>query len=114
MRRHVRALRHEAHVAKRAGFDDGLKVLRLQMLDPLRSRPVIDQVEQAREGIAQIETASAAMTDVEDAAHFRVQLLGVGEVRRSPANDSRVGASRLPSPVIGVRWVGGKKMAAQD
>ena len=40
-------------------------------------RAVVDQIEQARKGIAQIEAAAAAMTDVEDAPHFGVQLLRV-------------------------------------
>ena len=37
-------------------------------------RTVVDQVEQAREGVAQIEAAAAAMTDIEHPAHFGVEL----------------------------------------
>ena len=61
-------------------------------------RAVVDQVEQAREGIAQIEAAPAAVTDVEHPAHLGVELLGIvksGSCRH--AIGSRVGASRLPS-----------------
>ena len=47
----------------------------------------IDQVEQAREGIAEIEATPAAVTDVEDPAHLRIQLRRIGEVRILPADD---------------------------
>lgn len=46
MRRHVRTLRHEAHVAKRAGLDDGSEVLRLHFVEFAR-RALVDQVEEA-------------------------------------------------------------------
>ena len=48
MRRHIGAFGHEAHVAKRAGFDHRLEIFRLQMLDIFLGAGV-DQVEQARE-----------------------------------------------------------------
>ena len=51
----------------------GLKSSDFTLLD-IFVRTGIDQIEQAREGIAQIEAAPAAMTDVEDAAHLRVEL----------------------------------------
>jgi hypothetical protein len=44
----------------------------------------IDQIKQAREGVAQIETAAAAMANVELAAHLGVEQLGVDEVRILP------------------------------
>ena len=43
-------------------------------------RAVVDQVEQAREGVAQIEAAPAAVTDVEDAAHLRLGPGAIGEI----------------------------------
>ncbi len=46
MRRHVRTLRHEAHVAQRARVDDGL-VVRWRDGVELAGRRVVDEVEEA-------------------------------------------------------------------
>ena len=40
---------------------------------------LVDQVEQAGKGVAQIEAAAAAVTDVEDALHLRFCLAAIGE-----------------------------------
>ena len=37
---------------------------------------LVDQVEETRKGIAEIEAAPAAVTDVEDPAQLRVDLVG--------------------------------------
>ena len=78
VRRHVGALGHEAHVAKRAGLFD-LGVVRLLHAVDFAGRAVVDQVEQPREGVAQIEAAAAAVADVEDALHLRFERLLVPE-----------------------------------
>ena len=44
----------------------------------------VDQVEQARERIAEIEAAAAAVTDIEDPAEFLVELLFVEKVGLAP------------------------------
>src|SRR5262249_29035330 len=66
MRRHVRALRHEAHVAERAGFDDLAVILGIDLVE-LAARGLVDHVEEAREAVAKIEAAATAVTDIEDA-----------------------------------------------
>ena len=79
MRRHVRALRHEAHVAKRAGLDDRCEIGRLHLVE-FAGRAFVDQIEKARETVAEIEAAPAPVTDVEDAAHFLIELPAIVEV----------------------------------
>ena len=54
------------------------EIFRLQTFD-IFVRIVVDQIEQARKGIAQIETAPATMADVEDAPHLGIELFGVVE-----------------------------------
>ena len=44
----------------------------------------VDQVEQAREGIAEIEAAPTAVTDVEDALHLLLERLLIPEPRVLP------------------------------
>src|SRR5204862_1115771 len=83
VRRHVWALGHEAHVAERAGlFDFGVSLLRHAV--DLAGRTRVDQVEQPREGIAEIEAAAAAVTDVEDALHLLFERRLVPEPRVLP------------------------------
>jgi len=82
MRRHVGALGHEAHVAQRAGFHDAREIFRLHAFHFVWAG--VDQIEQTRKGITQIETAPAAVTDVEDAAQLGVEFCGVGEIFRAP------------------------------
>ncbi|MEJ0019139.1 MAG: hypothetical protein WDN25_21830 [Acetobacteraceae bacterium] len=53
----------------------------------------VDQVEQAREGIAQVEAAPAGVTDVEHTAQFGVDRGGVVEAVFLPGN--RVACRRL-------------------
>src|SRR3546814_6267182 len=83
MGRHVRATHHEAHVAEGAGVDD-LLVVRLGDSVELAGLGVVDEVEEAREGIAEIEATPAAVADVEDALRLGVQLFPVVEVRVVP------------------------------
>ena len=83
VRRHIRALGHEAHVAQRAGVGDLLVVADRHAVE-LAGRRIVDQLEQARERIAQIEAAPAAVTDVEDAPHLRFGLAAVGKIRILP------------------------------
>jgi hypothetical protein len=88
VRRHIRALRHEAHVAERAGVDDGLEILAGDGVELARLR-LIDQIEELGERVAQIEAAAAAVADVEDATQLFVELrliveLGIVPVERMP------------------------------
>jgi hypothetical protein len=85
MRRHVRALRHEAHVAERAGIDDGLEIAARHRIELARLR-VVDEVEEAGKAVAQIETAPTAVADVEDATQFGVDLIGIVEIRIFPGD----------------------------
>ncbi len=85
MRRHVGAFDHETEVAERAGLDhiaENRAVYRIE----LAGLGLVDEVEQRWEGVAEIEAAPAAMTNVEDAAQLRVDLLGVREVRIPPVD----------------------------
>src|SRR5207245_2496477 len=72
--------------AERAGIRD-LPVIAGRDAVEFAGLGIVDQVEQAREGVAQIEAAPAAMTDVEDAAHLRLGLGPVEEIRVFPRND---------------------------
>src|SRR5260370_20320198 len=83
MWRYVRTMGHEAHVAKRAGALDFGVILLLHAID-LAGRARVDQIEQAREGIAEIEAAPAAVTDPEDALHLLVERSLVPEPRVLP------------------------------
>jgi len=46
---------------------------------------VVDEAEQSRKGIAQIEAAAAAMADIEDSFEFLLQRTGVIELGILPA-----------------------------
>ena len=49
-------------------------------------RAVVDQIEQAGEGIAQIETAPAAVANIKDPTQFRIDLAVIEEIRLCPGN----------------------------
>jgi hypothetical protein len=98
MRRHIGTFGHEAHVAQRASFGDMGEVVRLQTFDIL-VRVVVDQIKQARKRIAQIETAPAAMADVEDAPHLEIEFFGVVEFVTPPID--RVASGRLETAFMG-------------
>ena len=84
VRRHIGALRQEAHVAQRAGVDDALEIAGLYVVQ--LARRGVRQIEKPREGIAQIEAAAAAVANVEYAAQFRVELLFVVEIGVLPVH----------------------------
>src|SRR5207248_9554670 len=86
VRRDVRALRHEAHVAERAGVGDLLIIGDCDAIELARIG-IVYKIEQARERVAQIEAAAAAVADVEDAPHLRLGLGPVEEVRVFPGDD---------------------------
>jgi hypothetical protein len=79
MGRHIRAAHHEAHVAERAGVDHRLVVGLVDTVEFAGFR-LVDEVEEAREGVAEIEAAAAAVADVEDTLDLGVQLVPVVEV----------------------------------
>ncbi len=85
MRRHVRALGHEAQVAQRAGVDDRFEVGAADAVD-LTGFGVVDQIEQPRETVAQIEASPAAVADVEHPPQFGVESFLVVEGFVAPRN----------------------------
>src|SRR5207248_57504 len=104
VRRHVRAFGHETEIAERAGLDDGGEVLALHPLDFAAGRS-IHQIEQPGKAVAEIEAAPAAMTDIEDPAHLRIELGGIGELRIRPGK--RVAGGRVEA-AFGHRFVPSK------
>ena len=88
MRRHIGALRHEAHVAKRAGVHDFFEIPARNSVEFAAFR-FVDEIEEPREAVAEVEAAPAGVTNVEDAAHFGVELrlvieIGVLPIQRMP------------------------------
>ncbi len=71
--RDIGAFRHETHVAQGAGISDRLEIGGLEMLDILIGT-LVDQVEQLRKAVAQVETASATMTNIEYATQFCIKV----------------------------------------
>ena len=65
MRRHVRTLGHVAHVAEITVVDDLGEVLPVDAVE-LSGLGLVDEVEQRRKGVAEVEAAAAAVADVED------------------------------------------------
>ncbi|WP_346772651.1 hypothetical protein [Methylosinus trichosporium] len=61
---------------------------------------LVDEIEQAREGIAQIEAAPAAVADVEHAAHLGVEHRLVGEIRIFPIQRTPEGRLETAFPHV--------------
>ena len=80
MRRHIRAFGHVTHVAEVTLVDYFPIGLLIYAIEFAGLRP-IDQIEQGRKGIAQIEAAAAAMADIEYPFEFLLQRTGVIELR---------------------------------
>ena len=74
MRRHIGTFRHEAHVAERAGIDDRLEVFAVDGIQ-FAIGGGVDEIEKARKGIAEIEAAAAAVTNIEDPPQSRRRAL---------------------------------------
>ena len=72
-----------AHVAERAGRAHALEAGALDPGDPAGARAV-DQVEEAREALAQVFAAAAAVAHREDAAQLAVQRVRVQKRGRLP------------------------------
>ena len=85
MRRHVGTLGHEAHVAQRAGADDGPETRALDRVE-LAGFATVDQVEQPRKAVAQVEAAAAAVTDIEDALEFLVERFAIVKIISLPGD----------------------------
>src|SRR5262245_47205759 len=83
VRRHVRTLRHVAHVAQITVLDD-LPVRLLWHVVSFAARRRIDGIEQGRKGVAEAEAAATPVADVEDPRELLVERRGVGELRRAP------------------------------
>jgi hypothetical protein len=79
MGRHVGAFGHEAHVAKDAGIDHRLEIPAFDGIEFSTVR-IVDEVEQARERIAERETPPAAMTDIENPAELGIEFFGIVEI----------------------------------
>jgi hypothetical protein len=78
MRRYIGTLREVTEVAKVAMVHD-LPVVLLGNTVHLHGVGLIHKVEQGRKGVAEADTASAAMTDVVDAFQFTEKLILVIE-----------------------------------
>src|SRR5690606_19874039 len=74
MRRHVRALRHVAHVAEVTVIDHIPVDLLVDGIE-LSGRRFVDRIEERREGVAKAEAAPTAVTDIEDALELLEQRL---------------------------------------
>src|SRR5689334_24136978 len=83
MRRNIRALRHEAHVAQVAVIDDVPVNLLVDAVE-LEGFGFVDGVEQRRERIAEAEAAATAMTDVEDAFELLLERAFIVELGAPP------------------------------
>ncbi len=101
VRRHVRALRHVAHVAQITVLDD-LPVRLLRHVVHLAARRRVDGIEQRRKRVAEVEAAAAAVADVEDARELLVERGGLGELRRAPID--RVARRRLEAAFAARCW----------
>ncbi|MFZ2004031.1 MAG: hypothetical protein WAV02_03020 [Stellaceae bacterium] len=86
VRRDIGALRHEAHVAERAGVGDFL-VIGLRDGIEFAGRRLVDQVEEAGEGVTEVEATPAGVTDVEHPLHLNLGLRAIGEVRVLPVDN---------------------------
>ena len=91
MRRYVRALGHEAHVAQRTRVDDGLKIRAGDAFD-LAGRRRIDQIEEPGKAIAEIEATTAGMTYIEDPSKFGINPIGIVKLL-VPPGDRMAGGS---------------------
>ncbi len=85
VRRHIGTLRHEAHVAQSAGIDYRLKLGARDGVEFTAFR-IVDQVKKSGKTVAQTETPPAAVTDIKDTTHLRVDFLSIGEIRFFPRN----------------------------
>jgi len=80
MRRHVRTLGHEAHVAQVALLHDFPEDALVDR-GHLAGICGVDRVEQCWEGVAQAEAAATAVTDIEDALELlleRAEIIELG------------------------------------
>ena len=101
VRRDVRTLRHEAHVAQVAVIDD-LPVVRLRDPVHLHGRGLVDQIEQGGESMAEVEAAAAAVADVVHPLQLREQGVFVLELRALPVERMTLGRPEAALLAIGV------------
>ncbi len=85
VRRHIRALRHVAHVAQVAVIDD-VPVDVLWYRVEFAGVGLVDRVEQRGKCVAQVETTPTPVTDVEDALEFGKQRAFVVKRFRPPVD----------------------------
>ncbi len=83
MRRHIGTFGHETHVAQRAGVDHRLEAFARDGIEFAGLR-FVDEIEEARKGIAEIEAAAARMADIEDAPELGIELGFVVKFRVFP------------------------------
>ena len=83
MRRHIGAFGHEAHVAQGAGVDHRLEISAVHRIQ-LAAVRLVDEVEQAREAVAEIEAAAAGMADVEHPPELVVERSRIVKRRVTP------------------------------
>ena len=99
MWRHIGALRHEAHVAKGAGVHDLFEIRARDRVE-FAAFQFVDEIEESREGVAQIETAPARVTNIKNPSHFGVELrvvvkIGAAPIQRMPNRGLETAFSHL-------------------
>src|SRR5262249_10521035 len=107
MRRHVRTLRHVAHVAQIAIVDDVPVDL---LVDPiqLQGRRLVDRIEQSWKRVAETEAAATAVTDVENPLELLVERSLVIEGGVAPVERVTDGCFETPlASSFGALWRGG-------
>jgi hypothetical protein len=83
VRRHVWTFCHEAHVAQCAGINDALEGVTRHAID-FAGLGLVDQIEELGKAVAEVEAASAAVTDVKDAPQFLIEFLAIKKIRIVP------------------------------
>ena len=92
MRRGIRAHRL-AHVTEGACIGYCRKILTLCIIDRALAGAV-DQVEQPREGVAEIAAAATLVTHAEGTPHFPIKRIGVEKIVGVPVNGGPFGPAR--------------------
>ena len=95
VRRHVRTLRHEAHVAQVAVIDDVPEDLAVERGD-FPGVGCVDPIEERRKCVAEAEAAATAVTDVEYPLELTGERVGVVEGFAAPVERMPRGCLQTP------------------
>jgi hypothetical protein len=85
VRRHIGALRHEAHVAERAGIHDWFEVLAFDRVQ-FAGWGGVNEIEKAGKGIAKVKTAAAAVANIEYPPHLGIEFFLVIKILSLPVD----------------------------